>query len=173
MIERWLPVPGYEGSYSVSNLGRIRSEARAIIRSNGWKQTFSERIRATHIGPHGYPLVNLKLEGKGRTWPVHILVCMAFHGPRPLGKEVAHGNGDRADACAANLRWATPAENNADKLTHGTNYDGERHHNRKITDEEVRAIRQSRQLQRVLADRYGVTQTNISAIKRGVSRKAA
>lgn len=172
-MEIWRPVVGYEGSYSVSSLGRVRSEARTIIRSNGWKQTFAERIRATHCGPHGYPLVNLKSGGEGRTFAVHILVCQAFHGPRPVGKEVAHRNGNKTDARAENLRWATPTENNADKVEHGTLYDGQHHHWAKLSDEDVRAIRASADLQRILAQRFGTTQSNISAIQRGVSRRAA
>lgn len=33
--EIWRPIDGFEGSYSVSNLGRVRSEKRTVMRKNG------------------------------------------------------------------------------------------------------------------------------------------
>ena len=41
----------------------------------------------------------------------HILVCTAFHGPRPEGYECDHINGYNMDWSASNLRWVTTAEN--------------------------------------------------------------
>ena len=41
----------------------------------------------------------------------HILVCTAFHGPRPEGYECDHINGNNMDWSASNLRWVTKAEN--------------------------------------------------------------
>jgi hypothetical protein len=34
MTEQWRPIPGFEGSYEVSDRGRVRSLPRVIIRSN-------------------------------------------------------------------------------------------------------------------------------------------
>ncbi len=51
---------------------------------------------------------------------VHRLVASAFH-PNPDGLPcVRHKNGSPSDNRAANLAWATYAENEADKLAHGT-----------------------------------------------------
>lgn len=61
---------------------------------------------------------------------VHILVCEAFHGPRRLGLEVAHNDGNRLNASATNLRWATRLANIADKWLHGTMPGGGRHKRR-------------------------------------------
>ena len=35
MSEVWRPVVGYEGLYSVSDEGRVRSESHVIVMSNG------------------------------------------------------------------------------------------------------------------------------------------
>jgi transposase-like protein len=51
---------------------------------------------------------------------VHHLVLAALLRPRPAGYQAAHGDGNKLNNTAANLRWATPKENNADKLRHGT-----------------------------------------------------
>ena len=41
----------------------------------------------------------------------HILMCVTFHGPRPIGYECDHINGVQTDYSASNLQWVTPAEN--------------------------------------------------------------
>ena len=41
----------------------------------------------------------------------HVLVCVTFHGPRPVGFECDHINGDKLDYRPCNLEWVTPAEN--------------------------------------------------------------
>lgn len=42
--EIWKDISGYDGFYQVSNLGRVKSLDRTIVRSNGWKQSFRERF---------------------------------------------------------------------------------------------------------------------------------
>jgi len=37
--EVWKDIKGYEGRYQVSNLGRVKSLERIIIKKNGVKQT--------------------------------------------------------------------------------------------------------------------------------------
>lgn len=39
------PIPGYEGMYSVTRSGVVYSDRRVIIKSDGRKQTFRERIK--------------------------------------------------------------------------------------------------------------------------------
>src|SRR5690242_16338954 len=77
--ERWRPVPGTGGCYTVSDFGRVRS----------YKLDWClGRLLKPSIGSHGYPCVNIEIPGKVAPHPVHILLAAAFLGPRPPGKEV-------------------------------------------------------------------------------------
>ena len=128
------------------------------------------RLRKPQLGPRGYLLLGVWINGKGVTAPVHIMVAEAWHGSRPDGHEVAHGNGVSTDNRAVNLRWATPAANNADKIQHGTASLGGRHGGAKLTESDVRAIRDAYlagTTQPVLAERYGVSVATVSDLVRG------
>lgn len=112
-----------------------------------------------------------------RRWPamVHLIVAEAWHGPRPEGLEVAHGNGVQTDCRPENLRWATHLENMADAFTHGTVARGARLPQTRLTEDAVRAIRTEYATgavsQRQIGERYGVGQMAISDIVRGKTWK--
>ena len=106
-MERWLSVAGFEGLYEVSNRGRVRSLAKGILSHN------------RTLG--GYHLVHLYCRGKRHVRLVSRLVLTTFRGSAPSEKyQAAHKDGDRDNNALANLRWATPKSNNADKVRHGT-----------------------------------------------------
>lgn len=119
---------------------------------------------------NGYSQVSRWDPVKGRSVPVfvHRLVAEAFHGtPRP-GTETRHLNGDRSDNRAENLAYGTAAENAADRDLHGTSTRGERHGLAKLTADDVRAIRAATGvIHRELAQRFGISRTHVSAIRRG------
>ncbi len=112
--EVWKPVIGKEGYYEVSSLGRIRTTAR--IRANGTIRFMQKpKILATTKGgrAENYRRVNLMAGPPKRVHAyVHIVVCEAFHGPRPSPlHEACHRNDVGTDNRADNLKWATHAEN--------------------------------------------------------------
>jgi len=151
----WRPLPGWK-RHAVSSLGQVK------IRATG-------RILKQRLDRDGYPIITLSEGGDQRVIAVHILVCSAFHGRRPLGCEVAHNDGDKLNNAASNLRWATPRENNADRILHGTSNTGERQGLAKLTAEAVIAIRQrckNREPHKKIAADYGVETSNISSIHR-------
>lgn len=176
MDEIWKPVVGFEDCYSVSNLGRVRSEARRTPNNGGW-QVVPERILKLSItksgrGNGGYPVVNLSAPGRQRRPRlVHRLVLEAFEGPCPSGMEAAHGDGNRANPALSNLRWATPTANNLDKVVHGTQKRGEQHQTAKLTEAQVLAIKADQRLQRVIANEFGISPSNVSLLKSGNSWK--
>ena len=168
MNEIWKSIPGYEGFYEVSDLGRVRSLARVIIRANGRKQTFRGKILLPAFGKRkGYPHVSLHRAGARTNFDVHTLVALAFLGPRPNGFEVCHGDGDPRNANIKNLRYGTRMDNCADAVKHGTQARGTRACGAVLTEPQVLAIRNLYSAgvgQRVLAARFGVARSTISDV---------
>jgi hypothetical protein len=166
--EIWRDIPGYEAEYQASSHGRIRSKPRM---GRILKRLYGGVVLAQNTcGVRA--LVTLCKDSVVTTKTVHKLVCLAFHGPRPSSDHVvAHWDGDGWNNRADNLRWATYAENEADKRRHGTDAGGERNPSVKLTAEQVAEIRSSTDRARGycgrLAEQYGVSRTQISAILTG------
>lgn len=116
MSELWLPVPGYEGAYEVSTLGRVRSLKRITDRGRNWPG----RMMTPAQMRNGYWTVTLWRDGKQKSALVHRLVLTTFVGPCPEGMEALHKTGNSSDNALSNLRWGTHAENVQDQLAHGT-----------------------------------------------------
>lgn len=122
-VEEWKFVPGTGDYYKVSNLGRVRSAERTIIRSDGLKMKYKEgRPRLGSKNPDGYRELRAYSNSKYRTIGVHRAVLAAFVGPCPEGAEVCHNNGIRDDNRLSNLRYGTHSENMHDVLIHGKSW---------------------------------------------------
>lgn len=102
-MEIWRDIAGYEGTYQVSDQGRVRRLA-------GTPYCKEERTLTSKPG-HRYARVVLALNGKHRTFYVHHLVANAFLGGRPDGWEVNHKNGSKWDNRLTNLEYVTRAQN--------------------------------------------------------------
>jgi len=75
---------------------------------------------------------------------VHRIVCEVVHGPQPSSKhEVAHDCGKGHLGCfgAACVQWKLPAENQMDRIRHGTSNRGRAQARSKLSEQKVRAIR--------------------------------
>jgi hypothetical protein len=165
MPERWLPVPGYEGFYEVSDRGRVKSLARVARRRDGKPQPIPEKILKPLANPSGHLKAVLRCGGHRKESYVHRLVLQAFVGPCPEGMECCHNDGNPANNRLENLRWGTRASNMADKLKHGTHQRGERNGQAKLTQADVLAIRADPRLQWEIAADHGVDRTVVSDIK--------
>ena len=118
--ENWLPVPGYEGLYSVSDQGRARSETRTLVNKSGVSRTWTGRILSVKPVPRitgrgrKYPCVTLYRDGVDEKFRIHTMVLLAFRGPRPAGKECLHADDDPNNNQLSNLRYGTHSDNGGD-----------------------------------------------------------
>ena len=165
--EIWLPIPGCDGRHSVSNLGRVRSEAIVIARRTGAQAGTSKTILKPSISKsHGYAVVNIVRHGRRQPYLIHRLVAETFLGPCPTGMECAHNDGDRKNTALSNLRWATPTQNNfEDKLAHGSLLRGEKISNSKLNESDIKSIRSDFRSQKLIAAEFGISQSLVSRIK--------
>lgn len=168
MIEKWKPIPGYEGLYAVSNLGRIKSfrnPKRPIIR------------KLTTFGK--YRTVTFAVHCERRIFAVHRLVAEAFI-PNPQNKPtVNHKNGkNRLNNRVTNLEWATYPENTTHALTTGLRIAtrGSRTHTARLTTKDIKtviALRRKGHKLVTIAARFGVTHPTIIRILNGKGWKHA
>ena len=121
MTEQWLPVPGFDGYYSVSDEGRVRSEPRTEVTKRGLRTYKGRILKQSSGGQNNYRHVILAKPGVRASWKVHRLVLAAFVGECPPGNWVRHLDGDRLNNSLSNLAYGTPSENAYDTVRHGTN----------------------------------------------------
>lgn len=119
VTERWRKVIGYEESYEVSSLGKVRSVDRILPHSRYGTWKLNGRILHTILSG-GYLAVNLSKEGTSRYIRIHRLVAAAWIGPCPEGQQVRHGPNGKLDNSISNLCYGTPSEDGLDKRRDGT-----------------------------------------------------
>lgn len=104
--EEWREVPGYEGRYEVSSMGRVRSWHSLARRGYDFPKPLAIQTdkagykRTAFAGKHHY---------------LHRLVALAWLGPIPEGHEVHHSNKNRGDNRPENLEIVTKQFNLANR----------------------------------------------------------
>jgi hypothetical protein len=164
----WRTIPGLEGRFEASSAGTIR---RSAVRVNGAKAPLS--LVKLRTDKYGYPKFATEVLCRPICVSAHSLIARAFLGVRPPGMQVAHLNGVKVDIRPANLAYKTPAENDADKVVHGTAPVGEKNPSAKLTVGDVLAIRghPPRGLQ-ALAEAYGIHVSHVNRIRARTSWKS-
>jgi hypothetical protein len=165
--EIWKDIPGYEGLYQASSLGRIRSVDRMKKDTIGRFRVFPSCIIKPLIQVAGYSQVNLYKNSVTITRRVNRLVALTFL-PNPEGKpQVNHLDGNKENNSVGNLEWATASENVAHSYNTGlrTGRRGESSNLSKLKRSDVDAIRAAHGTpQKRLADKYQVSVSTISMI---------
>lgn len=169
MTELWKPVVGFEGSYEVSDQGRVRSLDRPVAVVGRWgtdeTRTYKGRLlKQNRAGTAKYNAVALADRGRVKTFLVHHLVLNSFVGPAN-GREGRHLNCDNYDNRLANLTWGTKRENREDSRREGTLAVGERIAQSKLTADDVIAIRATAGSHSDIADAFGVSRSQIKRIR--------
>lgn len=157
-------IPGLPG-YFASTDGRIWSNKE----QGRWFHTVALRSIQPALDRSGYPYVSLMGPGtkRGRTFKVHRLIALTFHGPCPDGMQVCHLNHTPMDNRPENLSYGTAKENRRQSIVAGRHRD-----RRKLTPPQVLEIwarLQGGTSQIALAKEYCMAKQTISSIKFGRS----
>ena len=102
-MAKWLPVPGFETLYEVSDEGEIRS----LCGRYGFN-----RVLKLGVGSKGYLNVSLCNKGHQKTANVHRIVATVFI-PNPDGLPcINHKDGNKQNNFVSNLEWCSYQYNN-------------------------------------------------------------
>lgn len=130
--------------------------------------TTAGRYLKPGIGTNGRTMVSIRghRDAAPRTYYVHILVCSAFHGPRPVGKVVSHLDGRVCNNHKENLAWETQKKNLSRRLGHGTDDKGFSNTRSCVNPEEVDWVRDNPDnlTMQQRANALGISRTTISRI---------
>ncbi len=166
----WRPIPEWP-DFAVSEFGDVMR----VVKGN---TNCSKAGRIARPRRERYMRVYLSGGGRQACWLVHRLVATVFIGPPPSPThQAAHRDGNTYNNHFSNLYWATPSENAADKVRHGTIARGRRAGPDALTDRDVEIIRKLGQYSVspiLIAEIYHTSPTHVRRILAGeVWRSAA
>lgn len=131
MTEIIKDIKGFEGRYTISNLGVVRS-------------LLTNKIMKLNITKFGYARVSLRLPKSRdyKTYFIHRLVALNFLENKNNLPEVNHKDSNRLNNKLNNLEWCTKEYNIKYSFTHGNaSNKGLRNPNSKLNEFDVKAIR--------------------------------
>ena len=115
-MEEWKDIPGYEGLYQASTLGRIRTcEGKVTSNARFPHRVWKQRVLKQKVCANGKGRADCRVElwnGKmHRTWLVSRLVAATWCDGYRDGWTVNHINGDPLDNRSENLEWLSHGDN--------------------------------------------------------------
>lgn len=133
----------FNSTYSVSDNGRVRNDKTGRILKNRYDS-------------NGYDRANLQ----GKDYKVHRLVAIHFlPEPPPELVQVNHIDGNKSNNNVSNLEWCTNQYNALHSFRIGI-----RNHLLKLSDEDVRSIRDRNLNYKDVMKEYGISQSHSSAV---------
>lgn len=106
MKEVWRDIPNYEGLYQVSNLGRVKSLERKIIRRHNTILPLRERILKQQ-NMNGYKFVRLSKNNITKQHLIHRLVAKIFIDNPFDYNEINHKDENKFNNNVNNLEWCS------------------------------------------------------------------
>lgn len=168
--EIWKDVPGYEGKYQASTLGRVRSLDRETPFKNSVTHRKGKVLKHGSVG--GYLNINLFDHAlKCKSFLAHRVIAITFIPNDHSLKEVNHKDGDKKNNRVENLEWCTRSENIMHGYRtglYGEHGKGENNKVSKLTNSDIykiRAIGHSQPYVKTAAE-FGVANVVISRIVR-------
>lgn len=135
MAEIWKDIPNYDNLYQVSNMGRIKSCSKIVLRNSGKGNALKEeKILSLEKIKSGYLRVQLSHNKSKKKYLVHRLVALVFIENVNNKKQVNHKDSVRDNNESSNLEWVTNKENQIHSVLSGN-------HNRKLKNDDVFLIR--------------------------------
>lgn len=183
MEEIWKDIPGYEGYYQASDLGQVKSLDRIVTEkgTRGAVKQYTERIIFPTIS-QDYFYYTLSKNGIAKRYRAHIIIAKMFV-PNPFHyPEVNHKDENKRNNEATNLEWCTNIYN----INYGTGIRrrsksqkgsirlsecGEKNHNSKLTENQVKSIFTDIRILKEIAKEYNVSIATCSRIKKNQSWK--
>lgn len=158
MTEIIKDIKGFEGRYTISNLGIVRSKLTNIVMK-------------PNITKFGYARVNLR-KAKSREYKsyfIHRLVASHFIDNPNNFPEVNHKDSNRLNNIVTNLEWLSKEDNIRHSFIYGNaSHKGLRNPNSKLTLEDIKAIKAlyntNRFYNRQIAEMFKVSSSTIDYI---------
>lgn len=147
-------IVGFEGLYTVDELGQVRSLRTGKVLNPMW--TGQKRKQ--------YGVVALCRDGTETRRKVHHIVLEAFHGSRPDGAVGCHRDDDSRNNAASNLYWGTLSDNCRDVVANGNHPNGKLTHQQRV---EIAQRRLRGECGRRLAEEFGVSEQHVSSLSKG------
>lgn len=146
-FNRFYPIVGYEGFYSINMNGQVRSEKRLVKRFS--MGTHSHQPIGGYIlkqiNANGYKKVNLHRNGTSKCFYVHRLVAINFLpiSDNPENRIINHKDGCRDNNNVLNLEWCDHMHNINHAWDIGlTKSKGEKHPKANLKSEDVLFMRE-------------------------------
>lgn len=145
----WTLLP-IDSRYELHPSGKIRSVK-------------TKRVRKLQLKQNGYlGLVFTHVDRKPTGHDFHSLMALTFLGFRPEKHDVSHIDGNRLNNSLNNLCYESRAANVCRVSSHKSGYT-------RMTAARVRKIRSSKIAAHILAERYGISKTQVWRIKRRIA----
>ena len=131
MTEVIKDIKGFEGRYTISNLGIVRS-------------LLTGKVMKPYITKFGYARINLRIAHSRdyKSYFIHRLVASAFFDNKNNLAEVNHIDCNRLNNVVANLEWISKEDNIKYSFIYGSaSHKGLRNPNAKLNEDDVEAIK--------------------------------